>query len=147
MSGLGETIIAEARSWIGTPYQHQASCKGYGTDCLGLLRGIWRACIGDEPAAVPAYTPDWSEPSGPELLLGAARRYLEAVPGRSAQDGDVAVFRMPGARVAKHVGFLAGCGGTCPTVIHAYSGRGVVETPMTAGWRGHVAGLFRFPGA
>lgn len=33
-------IIAVARSWIGTPYRHQASVKGVGADCIGLLRGI-----------------------------------------------------------------------------------------------------------
>jgi cell wall-associated NlpC family hydrolase len=46
-------IVAEARSWIGTPYRHQASLKGVGTDCLGLLRGVWRGVIGAEPEAVP----------------------------------------------------------------------------------------------
>ena len=28
--------------WIGTPYRHQASLKGVGCDCLGLVRGVWR---------------------------------------------------------------------------------------------------------
>lgn len=31
-------IVAAARGWIGTPYLHQASLKGVGTDCLGLVR-------------------------------------------------------------------------------------------------------------
>ena len=35
-------VVAIARAWIGTPYEHQASCLGAGTDCLGLLLGIWR---------------------------------------------------------------------------------------------------------
>ena len=39
----GRAIVEIARSWIGTPYEHQASCAGAGADCLGLLRGIWRA--------------------------------------------------------------------------------------------------------
>jgi NlpC/P60 family putative phage cell wall peptidase len=47
------TIVAEARSWIGTPYRHQASLKGVGCDCLGLVRGVWRAVLGAEPEAVP----------------------------------------------------------------------------------------------
>lgn len=37
-----EAVIAAARSWLGTPYHHQASRKGVGCDCLGLIRGIWR---------------------------------------------------------------------------------------------------------
>ena len=46
-------ILTEARSWIGTPYQHQASAKGAGCDCLGLVRGVWRALWGDEPEIAP----------------------------------------------------------------------------------------------
>jgi NlpC/P60 family putative phage cell wall peptidase len=37
------TIVAETRAWLGTPYRHQASLKGVGCDCLGLVRGVWRA--------------------------------------------------------------------------------------------------------
>lgn len=38
--GMQNDIVARARAWIGTPYEHQASCRGAGTDCLGLLRGL-----------------------------------------------------------------------------------------------------------
>ena len=38
----GTRLVAAARGWIGTPYVHQASCKGAGADCLGLVRGVWR---------------------------------------------------------------------------------------------------------
>ena len=34
------------------------------TDCLGLVRGVWREVIGQEPEAPPSYTPDWSETEG-----------------------------------------------------------------------------------
>ena len=54
-------IVFEARNWIGTPYRHQASLKGIGCDCLGLVRGVWRNCIGAEPEAPPPYAPDWAE--------------------------------------------------------------------------------------
>ncbi len=69
-------IVAVARAWIGTPYLHQASTKGAGCDCLGLIRGVWREVHGDEPAPVPPYTPDWSEPQGQERLWDVARRLL-----------------------------------------------------------------------
>ena len=78
MSG-GERAVAAARRWIGTPYRHQGSCRGAGCDCLGLVRGVWRAVLGDEPEAVPAYTPDWAETAaepGADALLLAARRYF-----------------------------------------------------------------------
>ena len=71
-----EAIITAARGWAGTPYHHQASVKGVGCDCLGLIRGLWRELLGDEPEAMPAYTRDWGDVTGSEPLLAAARRNL-----------------------------------------------------------------------
>ena len=56
-----DEFVLEARRWIGTPYRHQASMIGSGADCLGLVRGVWRNLIGDEPERIPAYTEDWSD--------------------------------------------------------------------------------------
>ena len=39
-------VVAHARAWIGTPYHHQASHIGVGTDCLGLIRGVKGVVIG-----------------------------------------------------------------------------------------------------
>ena len=59
--GLNDAVLAAARGWLGTPYRHQASVKGVGADCLGLVRGVWREMVGAEPETLPAYTADWAE--------------------------------------------------------------------------------------
>ena len=46
-------IVMIARTWAGTPYHHQASTKGVGTDCLGLVRGVYREIYRAEPAMMP----------------------------------------------------------------------------------------------
>lgn len=140
----GEKALAEARQWLGTPYLHQASCKGAGTDCLGLLRGIWREIYGREPCCVPAYTADWSEPTGQEMLMVAAQDLLLPVPPGEACPGDVLLFRMRQGAVAKHLGVLAQTGEEA-AFIHAYSGHGVVLSPLSAPWRRKIAAIFRFP--
>ena len=100
-------VVEAARGWLGTPYVHQASCRGAGCDCLGLLRGVWRDLYGQEPAPVPAYTADWSETSGEERLWQAARRHLVARPLAEAAPGDVILFRMrDGGVAAAHRGAL-----------------------------------------
>ncbi|MDT8344324.1 MAG: hypothetical protein RQ752_07800, partial [Thermohalobaculum sp.] len=91
---LRAAVVHAARDWIGTPYCHQASRKGAGADCLGLLRGVWREVMGAEPEAPPPYTPDWSEATGRERLLEAAGRHLVPVDVREAGAGDVVVMRM-----------------------------------------------------
>src|SRR6478735_8699691 len=121
-----EAIVACARRWIGTPYRHQASCRGAGADCLGLLRGVWREVVGPEPEAVPSYTRDWSEPGRSEDLLAAAGRNLLPVVAAEAGPGDVVVLRMRETGIAKHVGILARSPRGDATLIHAYSGHGVV---------------------
>ncbi len=138
-------VVAEARRWIGTPYLHQASVLTAGTDCLGLLRGVWRALAGQEPEVVPSYTMDWSEALGREEMLGAARRWLIEKPLTAALDpGDVIVFRMRQGFVAKHVGII-GDTGCHTTFIHAYTGHGVVENALSAPWARRIAGHFEFP--
>lgn len=133
-------VVQEARRWIGTPYKHQASVLGAGCDCLGLIRGIWRARYGCEPEAVRPYSPDWSEPEGEERMLEGAARHLLAASG-AVRSGDVLVFRIKRSGVAKHIGVATGADG----FVHAYSGKGVVETPLSDVWAARVAGHFRFP--
>ena len=136
-----DKIIAEARSWIGTPYRHQASLKGVGCDCLGLLRGVWRAVHGNEPEPTPAYAPDWAEASGSERLAAAARRHLIEVIPAGAQRGDVLLFRWRRHLPAKHAAILT----TADRMIHAYDGAAVAEVSFAPFWRRRVAFAFRFP--
>lgn len=141
----GERIVAAARGWLGTPYRHQESCRGVGTDCLGLIRGIWREVLGGEPEPVPAYTPDWAEATGEERLLAAAGRHMFEVPQESAMAGDMLAFRMIARGPAKHLAILSSAGTMSGRIIHAYSGHAVCETRLTDAWRRRLAGVFRFP--
>lgn len=140
---LRAALAAEARSWIGTPYHHRASTKGAGADCLGLIRGVWRACIGAEPLLVPPYTGSWADADGGEPLLTAARTALTECPASaSIRPGDVIVFRVGPANVAKH----AGIANSADRMVHAWEAAGVVETRLVPWWTRRIAGVFAFPG-
>ncbi len=135
-------IISEARSWIGTPYRHQASLKGAGCDCLGLVRGIWRAEIGREPETLPPYRADWGEPSGREHLLIAMGRHFRDVPLACAESGDVLIFRMQTGAIAKHCGVMIS-----PTAfVHAYYGHSTIETRLGPWWQRRAVAASQFPG-
>jgi NlpC/P60 family putative phage cell wall peptidase len=135
-------IVTEARRWLGTPYHHQASVRGVGTDCLGLVRGIWRSLHGAEAEAVPPYSHDWAEATGAETMLAAARRHLIERERTAIAPGDVLIFRYRAHAVAKHVGILSGPA----SMIHAIEGRAVTEVPLGQWWRRHLAAVFSFPG-
>lgn len=138
-----DAVIASARSWLGTPYHHQASVKGIGTDCLGLIRGVWRDLYGFDPEKAPAYSRDWGEANGEETLLIAASRHLVPREREEAAAGDVLVFRMRDGAVSKHCAIL-----TSPeTMIHAVEGAPVDEVPLTRWWQRKIKAVFSFPGA
>lgn len=142
MADMGEQVLSLATDWIGTPYRHQASTKGVGCDCLGLVRGIWRELYGDEPELPPPYARDWAERSGEDRLMDAAARHFEIVPSLGeAQPGDMVLFRWRPDCAAKHVGILAGP----DHFIHAYEGAAVLRSALVPSWRKRIAGIFRFP--
>lgn len=137
----GARVVDVARGWIGTPYHHQASCKGIGADCLGLVRGVYRQIMGRDADVTANYTRDWAEASGIETMLVGARAHLEEIASESLQPGDVVVFRLRRGVVAKHAAIVA----TTTTMIHAMEGCAVSEVTLSPWWRRHIAGAFRFP--
>jgi NlpC/P60 family putative phage cell wall peptidase len=138
---VNERALKEARLWLNTPYQHQASLRGVGCDCLGLVRGVWRALHGAEPEAPPPYRPDWAELGGRELLREALERRLIRLDLAAARPGDVLLFRMAPGVPAKHCAIAS----ANERMIHAYWGRACVESWLGRWWRERLAGAFRFP--
>jgi NlpC/P60 family putative phage cell wall peptidase len=135
-------IVAEARSWIGTPYQHQASLKRVGCDCLGLVRGVWRAVIGAEPERAPPYAPDWAEAGSGEPLADAAARHLVAIDRNAFHEGDIVLFRWRANLAAKHAAIVT----AQDMMVHAHDGAAVAEVALAPWWRRRLAYAFRFPG-
>ena len=147
-------VVKIARQWIGTPYVHQASLKGVGCDCLGLLRGIWRELYGEEPEAVPPYSLDWAEATGADTLYMALARHAREVALRQIAPGDVALFRMNGSSrataslserkrgPAKHCGIVAEKNGAL-SLIHSRQNKQVNEEPLSPFWRSKLAYAFR----
>lgn len=134
-------VTRAARLWLGTPYHHQASALGVGCDCLGLLRGVWRELVGDEPEQAPPYSPSWDEVQREEHMLRVCHAHLKPRPIDCRDEGTVLVFRMRPKSVAKHCGIVA----PGPNLIHALNGRGVVEVTLNEHWQNRVAGAFAFP--
>jgi len=132
-------IIREARFWIGTPYQHQASLKNVGCDCLGLVRGVWRAIYGNEPEATPAYSPDWAESSKTEQLAHAARRHMHEIDRHAFQPADLLIFRWRAHVPAKHLAIVV----SPSTMVHAQQGAQVCEVPITNWWHRRIAYAFQ----
>ncbi|WP_102957773.1 NlpC/P60 family protein [Mangrovicella endophytica] len=140
-AGVRASVLAIARSFIGTPYRHQGSRRGVGCDCLGLIRGVWRELYGSEPEDPGPYTPDWAESSGEDRLMAAALRHLRPVAVTEVQPGDVLLFRWSAAAVSKHCGIVD----EGQRLIHAYEGSAVVSSTLASAWMRRISSAFAFP--
>jgi NlpC/P60 family putative phage cell wall peptidase len=139
---MATDIVAVARDWIGTPYQHQASLKGVGCDCLGLLRGVWRELRGEEPEDTPPYAPDWADAGGGETLRDALARHLAPIALETIAPGDVVLFRMTRGGPARHCG-IVGEDSQRLTLIHARQSHRVMEELLSQFWTVRLAYAFR----
>ncbi len=138
---LAQRVVSEAMDWVGTPYRHQASRRGVGCDCLGLMRGVWRALYGEEPEVPGPYSADWAETDGEDRLLAAAHRHCREVDIARLAPGHLILLRWRPHLPAKHVGIMtAGC-----AFVHAYQGMEVTVSALVPQWRRRIAGVFAFP--
>jgi NlpC/P60 family putative phage cell wall peptidase len=149
-SSMRADIVALARGWLGTPYHHQASLKGVGCDCLGLIRGVYVEACGQPAETPPPYSRDWAEASARETMIEAAGRYFTPIDPDAAEPGDVLIFRLRPGAMAKHCAIISSAPGIRPAdapfrMIHAIEGAPVCEVHITPWWWRRIAAAFRFP--
>jgi len=129
-------IVEIARTWIGTPWKHNQSAKGLGTDCVGLLLGIGKE-LGMFPERIPNYA---RIPQG-DSLLRELEKYLLFC--SEYEDGDVLVFRRMG--VITHVGIVSDKKNK--QIIHATNHQkiGVVEVYYDI-YESNIVGSYEYDG-
>lgn len=128
-------VVAEALTWLGTPYHHQGRLKGVGVDCIGLVIGVCHALkLTDYDITGYSKRPDGS-------LKQTMATQLNVIQREHAKPGDILLFAF--GSVPVHVGLLI----DQDTLIHAYSpNKKVVQNSLDARWRGLIAGAFHIPG-
>ena len=106
-------VVAEARTWTGTPYHHMADIKGVGVDCAMFLVRVFCDLGLVERFDPRPYTRDWHLHRGEERYLSAllARARIVASPG----PGDIVVFRY--GRCFSHGGIVTRASPL--TILHA----------------------------
>lgn len=146
---MRDQIVAEARSWIGTPFVHQADRKGIGCDCIGLVRGVGVA-LGIFPPDVTIsreLRPFLNYGRAPDgRLLPACRKFLDQISFADVLPGDILIFRVLDKH-AQHAGIVTEIQPL--TMVHSYSKTRVmacIEQTVDAFWRSRVAGAFRYRG-
>lgn len=144
-------IIAEARSWLGTRFHHQAAIKGVGVDCAGLVRGVGKETgLLDISAARWAVYANYGRAPHPERMRAALNEFMHPIAPEQARIGDVCWLAWR-EDLPMHLAILSAhpIGGATarPTIIHALADNDkVIEHGFSKEWRDRVDSWWRFPG-
>ena len=135
-----EQIVTTARSWLGTPYQHQARCKGVGVDCAGLIVGVAKDLqLSDFDCTTYGRRP------AVDLLTQIMRTHTRELPA-SAPWLPAQICLMRFDSEPQHLGLLGGVAQQL-TLIHAYgSAAAVVEHRLAQVWQARVLARFDYFG-
>lgn len=128
-------LIAEAETWVGTPWAHQGRIKGVAVDCVGLLMGVGKA-LGLPYKDVQGYPPR----PGAELRAMCDEQ-MDPVGRMNRKPGDALLLAWH--RNPIHLAILL----DDDYVIHSNGIVGkVVKHPMDDSWRKAIVQAYHFRG-
>jgi len=133
-------VIAEARSWLGTPFQHQASLKGVGCDCIGLVKGVGLALH------LADYDENKAKPFLNYRMMPDSKKMREALaiffaPIQVSEATLADILFLAWTKEPQHLAIITDRG-----IIHSYSGVGkVVEHSLDERWKKRVTAAYRYP--
>ena len=128
-------IVAEAESWLNTPYHHAADIKGVGVDCAMLPVCVYHA-LGLIPRIDPRpYPHDWMLHRSEERYLGWVEKFAARVD--APEPGDLVLFRV--GRCLAHGGIVI----STDLMIHADLHARRVEHCEIRRWADRLGGYWR----
>ncbi len=137
-------IVAEARTWIDTPFVHQGREKGFACDCIGHILGIaW--VFGMTDFDFRHYTPGHSDS---KAILDHLDKMAIRIPIEQMDIGDIVTMYFAGPGPT-HLGILtprpknSGKFG----IIHAMYPMGKVkEHRLSTDWMNRIRRAYQYPG-
>jgi NlpC/P60 family putative phage cell wall peptidase len=117
-----QAVIAEARTWLGTPFHNGAKIKGAGVDCAMLIEAVFVAVGIIEETYPGRYSSQWHLHRDEERYLAWANHL--AVEVDRPQPGDVAIWKF--GRCYSHAGLII----DSERVLHAYADNHAVEIDL-----------------
>lgn len=137
-----QEVVAQARTWLGTPFHHQARLLGVGVDCVGLVIGVART--------LNLVAPDFDVTAYPRVPDGTSFMHLvnlhmRPIQRQDMQPGDVVAVRFDSD--PQHLGILGNYSHGGLSIIHAASRSSkVIETRLMFNRQMYFVQAFALPG-
>lgn len=140
-------VVAEARSWVGTPFHHQGRVKGVGVDCLMHIREV-----GEQGKFMPRIKPRddrqywnfYGRRPNPPVMRECLARFLVPIAASDAKHGDIAWMDWRELGMPIHMAVRSELR-RVPHIIHAIWDHQVVEHTFDDWHRAKVVEYWRYP--
>jgi NlpC/P60 family putative phage cell wall peptidase len=134
-------IIEEVKTWIGTPYHHQAGVKGVGVDCAYLVGHVAQNVGSIMKFKVEPYSVEWHWHSKEERMCSIIESFgAKEIPVNAFKPGDILAFKY--GRVCSHLGIMI----DFDKFVHAHikTGKVLVNT-LTGEYLERLERVYQFP--
>ena len=138
-------IVKQARTWMDTPFHHQARLKNVGCDCLGLVMGVAKELGLKDKFGDDFYKhdiKDYSMAPDTKFSIETLERVLHIVSVESVRPGDLAMFKI--LSNPQHLAFITDFQGGIGMIHCDNSIKKVVEHRLDSRWRSRLFRAFRF---
>lgn len=113
-------VVAEAMTWLGTPWRHRGRVKGAGVDCAQFVIGCYVGAGLIPDFDTGEYPRDWHIHRETERFLTFVPRFAREIEPADVGPGDLIVFKI--GRVFSHGAIVA----DWPQGVHADIRAGMV---------------------
>lgn len=93
-------VVAEAMTWLRTPWHHRGSLKGVGVDCAQFVLRVYVNCGLCADVDTGEYPRDWHVHKTEERFLAFVPDFAREIGQAEAQPGDLMLVRI--GRVFSH---------------------------------------------
>lgn len=143
MSVTAQQIIDEARTWLGTPWQHQGSLKGVGADCAGFIEGVNINC---GLLVRQAFAKDYRRREDGATMLHLLNELTEFSDSETRLASIIAFHDGREPSVPRHLAFASQILPHTTYIIHSSERMGVAEHRIDASWIKKIHSLWRIKG-
>ena len=138
-------IVQQARTWLGTPFHHQARLKHKGCDCLGLIVGVVDELgLKDKTGKLLASYDEITYSKQPDgaRLIAKLQSALKEVPKAKMKPGDLGLFKI--GDNPQHLAILTDFEGGLGMIHCEARTRKVVEHRLDDEWNERLIKVFRW---
>lgn len=109
-----KSVVAEAISWLRTPWHHMGAVKGVGVDCGQMVAKVFIEVGLVEEFSTGYYSMQHHLNREEEMIIAIVERFAVPIPEEAIKPGDIVLYKF--GKTFSHLGIIV----DWPLIVHAF---------------------------